>query len=81
MGDVSQATLALFQSAPESLKGLQRPDRHRKEFAEASAALLGSKEPVEPALVEIVKLSSNKKVRQALAQMLPYFEFVGRQKL
>lgn len=77
MGDVSDA-LKQFQNAGESLKLLEKPDKHRKEFMEASRDLLASKEPLEPALIEIVKLSSNKKVRAALAHFLPYFQFLAK---
>ena len=77
MGDVSEATLSHLQNA-EPLKLSERPDPNRKEFAEASAKLIASKEPIEPSLTKLVKLYPNKKVRQHLAQIIPYFEFLAK---
>lgn len=86
MGDVGEASLmARYRHAEEALKLLpKRTDVSRVEFAEESAAIISSKEPIDPVLVELLKLfrghGRNRKLRQAVAQMLPYFEFVAGQK-
>ncbi len=80
MGEGSEASLASrYRNAEESLKLLKREktDVNRIEFAEASTALLASKESIDPALVQMLKLYPSKKFRQALAAMLPYFAFVA----
>ena len=94
MGEVDEHALRTrFEGAQETLGALLR--RHRQarrssavelkriEFAEESAAIVSSGRPIEPALVEIIKLcrkySDNRKLRNSLAQMLPYFEFVATQ--
>ena len=85
MGDVSEASLlARYGRVEDELKGLPKHfDASRLQFAEESAAIVSSKEPIEPALAELLKLyrahARNRKLRQALAQMLPYFEFVAGQ--
>ena len=83
MGDVSEASLtSRYQQAEESLKLLKhkKSDVSRIEFSETATALVASKEPIDPALVQLLKLYPSKKFRQALAAMLPYFEFVANQK-
>jgi hypothetical protein len=49
-------------------------------MAEESTAIVSSGKPIEPALVAVLTLfrehGDNKRLRQSLAQMLPYFEFV-----
>jgi len=80
MGEGSESSLASrYQNAEESLKLLKskKTDVNRIEFAEASTALLASKESIDPVLVQVLKLYPSKKFRQALAAMLPYFEFVA----
>jgi transcriptional regulator with XRE-family HTH domain len=78
MGEIGESALAHFEGARESLKLLQRPDPNRKLFAEASAELVASKEPIEPPLIKLVKLYPNKKVKQYVAQMVPYLEFLAK---
>jgi len=83
MGDVSEASLASrYQNAQESLKLLKpkKSDLNRMKFAEASTTIVASKESIDVALVQVLELYPNKKFRQALAAMLPYFEFVAAQK-
>lgn len=86
MGDVSEVSLlSRYKGADEALKRLPKPtDTSRVQFAEESAAMIASKEPIEPALVQLLKLcrshTGNRKLRQAVAQMLPYFEFVAGEK-
>lgn len=86
MGEFSEgALLARYKGAEELLKRLPKgSDTSRAEFAEASAALISSKEPIESALVEVLQLfgrhGRNQKLRQAVAQMLPYFKFVAEKK-
>jgi len=78
MGDMNEEALAPFKNATESLKVLEKPDPNRKQFAEASAELVASKEPIEPPLVKLVRLYPNKKVKQYIAQMVPYLEFLAK---
>jgi transcriptional regulator with XRE-family HTH domain len=86
MGEVSDASLlSRYKGADEALKRLPKPtDTSRVQFAEESAAMIASKEPIEPALVQLLKLcrshAGNRKLRQAVVQMLPYFEFVAGEK-
>lgn len=86
MGEMSEAALlAHYKGAEETLKRLPKgSDRSRAEFAETSVALVSSEEPIEPALVELLRLfhthARNRKLRQILGQMLPYFQFVAGEK-
>lgn len=83
MGEVSEAVLlSRYRSAEEALKRLPKgTDRSRVQFVDESVAMLTSKEPIEPAVVQLLMLfrthARNRKLRQAVAQMLPYFEFVA----
>ena len=68
-----------FPSSGESLKHFEKPDRSTgKSFQKQPKPFCASKEPVDPALVEVVRLSSHKKVKQALAHFLPYFQFLAK---
>ena len=89
IGDVNESLLtSRYGNAEDSLKkflaGRHSPSNlNRVEFAEESAAIVASKEPIESVLVELLKLfrshAGNRKLLQALIHMLPYFEFVGTQ--
>jgi transcriptional regulator with XRE-family HTH domain len=87
LGDVSEASLlSRYRGAEEALKRLPKhTDTSRVEFAEQSAALVSSKDPIDPTLVQLLRLfrnhGRNRKLRQVLVQMLPYFEFVAREKI
>ncbi len=65
---------------PRSVK-TAATDIVRIQMVEESAALVSAGKPIEPALVAMLKLfrehGDNKRLRQCLAQMLPYFEFVA----
>lgn len=86
MGEVSEAALlARYRDAEQAIRGLsKRSDSTRVAFAEESAAILHAKDPIDPTLIELLRLfrthARNRKLRSAVAQMLPYFRFLADQK-
>lgn len=86
MGSVSEAMLmSRYEGAREALKDVPKgSNTSLAVFAEESAAIVSSKEPIEPAFVELVKLfrrhGRNRKLRQAMEQFVPYLEFIATRK-
>ena len=84
LGASATAIRERYRGAEETLMKLpSNTDTTIVEFAEESAALVRSRE-VDPELLDLVKLwrkhNGNRKLRRAIAGMLPYFEFIADQK-